>query len=212
MVEARERQIGRRRLILLGAIAAILLLAVLAWGGYGLGWRWTGLSSSVTLWDWLEVIALPVTVAVAPLLLRHRRQLSRQHRIALATALVTFGALVSTGYLVPLSWTGFTGNTLWDWLELALLPLVIATASLWAGREGVHRRHPVTSGVLLAGFAALVMCGYLVPWAWTGFRGNTAWDWIHLLLLPLLVPTLLLPAVTARVTRRIAPPADDPRD
>jgi hypothetical protein len=38
-----------------------------------------------------------------------------------------------------------------------------------------------------------VLCGYLVPWAWTGFTGNTAWDWIKLLLLPLLLPTVVLP-------------------
>ena len=49
--------------------------------------------------------------------------------------LAAFAALVLAGYLVPWAWTGFTGNTLWDWLSLALLPLVLATAAL----AGAHR-------------------------------------------------------------------------
>ncbi len=44
-------------------------------------------------------------------------------------------------------------------------------------------------------FGAVVLGGYLVPWAWTGFTGNTLWDWLHLLLLPLLIPILVVPAL-----------------
>jgi hypothetical protein len=208
---SRRHSSGQRsRRDLLIAIAALVLVALLAiylWGGYELGWKWTGLSGSVTLWDWLEVIALPVSVALAPLLIRHRQFLTNRHRTAIGVALIGFVVLVSLGYLVPLPWTGFTGNTLWDWLELTLLPVVVATASLWAGRDGVHRTHPYVSTAVATGFVALVLCGYLIPWAWTGFRGNTAWDWIKLLLLPILVPTLLLPAVLDRVSNRMKEPA-----
>lgn len=116
-------------------LAVTGVIAVFVWGGYDLGWQWTGLSSAVTLWDWLQVLALPVAVGIAPVLLRHRRHLTRRHRQVVASALIASAALVSAGYLVPLQWTGFTGNTLWDWLELALLPLVVATAALWADRE-----------------------------------------------------------------------------
>jgi hypothetical protein len=42
-----------------------------------------------------------------------------------------------------------------------------------------------------------VVAGYLVPLAWTGFPGNTLWDWLQLLLLPFVVPTFLLPAAIA---------------
>jgi hypothetical protein len=197
----------RRNLLLtVAAIIGTALFAVYLWGGYDLGWKWTGLSDSVHLWDWLQVIALPITVALAPLLIRHRHFLTNRHRAAIAAALIVFAVLVSAGYLVPLPWTGFTGNTLWDWLELTLLPVVVATASLWAGRDGMHRSHPYASAAALTAFAALVLCGYLVPWTWTGFRGNTAWDWIKLLLLPILVPTLLLPALTHRMANRLADP------
>jgi hypothetical protein len=54
-------------------------------------------------------------------------------------------------------------------------------------------------------FLGLVLAGYLAKWRWTGFTGNTVWDWLHLLLLPLLVPVVIVPAlkpmVTARLTR-----------
>jgi Kef-type K+ transport system membrane component KefB len=176
-----------------GASVGLAVLAVLVWGGYVAGWQWTGLSGDVKLWDWLVALALPVTVGVVPLLLGHRRRLHRRHRRAALLVLAGFAVLVLAGYLVPLGWTGFTGNTLWDWLELALLPVVIATSTLWRLPARWTRRHGVlaASGLLVA--AVLVVAGYVVPWSWTGFTGNTAWDWVKLLLLPILLPTLVLP-------------------
>lgn len=190
----------------LGPLVLILLvvLIVLVIGGYALRWRWTGLSSSVTLWDWLQVFALPVAVASFPLLLKHRHQLARSHYVALAVSVAVFVALVIAGYLVPMTWTGFTGNTLWDWLELMLLPLVIATTSLWPAPTAMGRRHFTMGGVVAIVFAVLVITGYVVPLTWTGFRGNTAWDWVRLLLVPALVPTVLAPFVAERMRDRLS--------
>ncbi|HKC28376.1 MAG TPA: hypothetical protein VKB75_10220 [Jatrophihabitans sp.] len=186
--------------------AAVAVLIVLVIGGYSLHWRWTGLSDSVTLWDWLQVLALPVALGVAPILMRHRQRLHYRHRRALVAAAFVFVALAAAGYLVPMPWTGFTGNTLWDWLELLLLPAVVATASLWASTWPPARTH-VAAVVVAAGvLAVLAVCGYTVPWHWTGFSGNTAWDWIKLLLLPIIVPVALLPPVTRYLTERLAPP------
>jgi hypothetical protein len=39
--------------------------------------------------------------------------------------------------------------------------------------------------VVLAVFVLVVVLGYAVPWGWTGFTGNTLWDWFGLLFLPL---------------------------
>jgi hypothetical protein len=198
-----------RRLVLALLAALAVVLALLAIGGYGMGWRWTGLSRSVTLWDWLQMLALPVALGLAPVLLRHRSRLTRRHHTMLGSTLALFAVLVLLGYLVPWAWTGFTGNTLWDWLELALLPLVVGTASLWADRgwpSGWLRPLGLV-GLLL--FAGLVLAGYLVPWSWTGFRGNTAWDWVKLLLLPALVPLVLIPAVVGLVTDRVSPEASE---
>ena len=175
------------------AIAALAAFAVFVWGGYVAGWSWTGLSSQVTLWDWLEGLALPVTVGLLPLMLRHRERLGRSHKVAILAGLLGFAALVLAGYLVPLAWTGFTGNTLWDWLSLALLPVVLATSTLWrAPRRWAARHLALLAGALVLA-AVVVTAGYLVPWAWTGFTGNTAWDWIKLLLLPVLLPIVVMP-------------------
>jgi hypothetical protein len=69
-------------------------------------------------------------------------------------------------------WTGFTGNTLWDWLSLALLPHVIATATLWHLPRRWTRRHVSLVAAGAAAAALLVVAGYLVPWGWTGFVGT----------------------------------------
>jgi hypothetical protein len=188
--EPEHRRSGTLRV---AALVALACFAILVAGGYGAGWRWTGLSGDVRLWDWLEALALPVTVGLAPLLLHHRHRLRRRHRRAAALGLAAFAVVVLAGYLVPMRWTGFTGNTLWDWLNLALLPLVIGTSTLWRLPPRWTRRHRALVGCAVLVAAVLVVAGYVAPWAWTGFDGNTAWDWVKLLLLPVLLPTLVLP-------------------
>jgi hypothetical protein len=61
-------------------------------------------------------------------------------------------------------------------------------------------------------FAAIVLGGYLGRWHWTGFRGNTLWDWLHLLLLPLLIPLLVVPLLKPIATTGIAIEDDDEED
>ena len=185
----------------------VLLVAALAYVvlGYATGWAWTGLSKQVTLWDWLEGLALPITVGLVPLLLRRRRHLHPTHKTLGLIVLAAFAALVLAGYLVPWGWTGFTGNTLWDWLSLALLPVVIATSSLWPPRPHWRSHHLLLLSTAIAVALALVLAGYLVPWKWTGFTDNTVWDWIKLLLLPILVPTVLLPRLLEAAESRLRP-------
>ena len=99
------------------------------------------------------------------------------------------------GYLVPWRWTGFTGNSLWDWLSRALLPLVIATSTMWRGSRDSTRRQRslVTAGVVLAVLVVLAGDTDAVQLD----RGSVA----HRLglaqarLLAVLVPTLMLPRV-----------------
>jgi hypothetical protein len=185
----------RRRARRVAAAVALACFAGCVWGGYVEHWAWTGLSSDVLLWDWLEALALPLAVALVPVLLVNRERLHRRHK-RLGLALLTgFVVLVLAGYLVPWTWKGFTGNTLWDWLSLALLPLVIATSTLWRSPGTWTRHHRVLVAAAAAVGVLLALAGYLVPWDWTGFVGNTAWDWTQLLLLPVLVPILILPLV-----------------
>jgi hypothetical protein len=105
------------------------------------------------------------------------------------------------GYTVPWGWTGFEGNRLWDWLELLALPVAVALVPLWGElRASWSRSHTIALIAVAVVFVAVVLGGYLGKWSWTGFRGNTLWDWMHLLLLPLLLPTIVVPAVMPKAT------------
>ncbi len=196
--QVHEKRSRTSRAAWLVSLVSLTCLAILAWGGYARHWAWTGLSTQVKLWDWLEALALPVTVALIPLFLTHRHRLGRGHKAVGTLVLAAFAALVLAGYLVPWEWTGFTGNTLWDWLSLALLPVVIATSSLWRPPERVTPEAWIIAGLSALLALTLVAAGYLVPWKWTGFTGNTAWDWFQLLLIPVLLPIVVLPGLLER--------------
>src|SRR4051795_10420454 len=125
-------------------LAGVAVLGVLLWGGYVRHWAWTGFGDNDTLWDWLELALLPTAVATLPLWLRHRPLVHRRGRIGLAAACATFALLVLAGYLVPLRWTGFRGNTSgtgstsssfrWSWSSSARGPTSPpASASIRAG-------------------------------------------------------------------------------
>jgi hypothetical protein len=189
----RRRRIGTARLLAAAVVAAVLI------GGYDAHWSWTGISGkTATLWDWINLLLLPITVATLPIWLSKRHRLSRDRKMAALAVLVVFVGVVLAGYLVPWGWTGFRGNSLWDWINLLLLPLVVATFPLWPEiRQGLRMHHRLLLVTVLTGFAVAVAGGYVWGWAWTGFQGNTLWDWLHLLVLPLAFPTLLLPAALA---------------
>jgi hypothetical protein len=123
--------------------------------------------------------------------------------VLLLTALGAFAVLVALGYLVPFDWTGFRGNTLWDWFELTLLPLVVTATPIWVRADEVRRTHLLLVGLGLVVFALFVFEGYAVPLGWTGFGDNTAWDWLKLLLLPVLLPTVVIPLLSARMRRAL---------
>ncbi len=174
--------------------AAVLILI---YGGYGHHWPWTGIDGkTATLWDWLHLLLLPIAVVILPIWLSRRENLGHGHKAAGMTILATFVAVVLFGYLTPWTWTGFTGNTLWDWLGLLALPLAVALIPVI---HEVHARWRRRDWLILIAalliFLVPVLGGYLGNWSWTGFRGNTLWDWLHLLILPLLVPTILVPAL-----------------
>ena len=179
--------------MLAAATAAVLV------GGYQEHWSWTGISGkTATLWDWISLLLLPITVATLPIWLTRRRSIDSRRKAAGIAFFALFVGIVIAGYAVPWSWTGFEGNALWDWINLLLLPLVIATFPVWPEiRQELRLHHHLLLVAVLVGFAVAVFGGYIWGWAWTGFQGNTLWDWLHLLVLPLVFPTLLLPAALA---------------
>jgi hypothetical protein len=189
-------------------VAAVAAFAVVLWGGYGRHWSWTGINgNTATLWDWLHLLLLPVAVGILPLWLSHRTHLPNRHKALGLSLVLAFATLVVVGYAVPWAWTGFAGNRLWDWLELLVLPLSVALSPLVLGLRGNWTRvHSMVGIALLVAFTGVVIGGYVGDWRWTGFRGNTLWNWLHLWLLPLLIPALVVPALKLRAMSGVIPP------
>lgn len=122
------------------AVAALpaAAFAVLLLGGYGGNWRWTGFGSNASLWDWLHLLILPVALALLPLWLKtHRKQEGRWWALG-GGAVVAFAVLVVGGYAFGWRWTGFQGNTLWDWLQLLLVPFVLPAVIVWVSARTVE--------------------------------------------------------------------------
>jgi hypothetical protein len=99
------------------------------------------------------------------------------------------------------SWTGFRDQKLWNWIDLLVLPAALAITAALTGR-GIRSRgrllRPYERGIvaaLAAGWIVTVIGGYALRWTWTGYHGNTLWDWLSMLLVPLVFPTILLPAL-----------------
>lgn len=186
-----------QRAAAIALVAALLALAVAFWGAYERHWRWTGFRGRADLWDWLHVLVLPLAFALTPLWFRHRRRLGRSRHVLLALFAAGFALLVALGYALHLRWTGFPGNTLWDWLELLVLPLAVVLLPVWVElAEGVKRRPLAAAAAAVAALVVTATGGYAYGWGWTGFRGNTLYDWLSLLVAPLALPLVLAPLAT----------------
>ena len=182
-----EETVDRRVLALIAVL--LVAFAIVTYGGYRLGWTWTGFSDNGTIWDWLQLLILPIVLTLLPIWYRTRRSLRIEWRGAAAGLALAALVLIAGGYTFDWHFTGFPGKTLWDWLDLLVLPfalslLPISLESSWS------RLRPARAALTLAGIALglLVIAGYAFDWRWTGFRGNTFWDWLHLLLVPFLLP------------------------
>jgi hypothetical protein len=196
-------------------VAAVVVVAL--WGGYSRGWRWTGFQTNGQLWDWLNLLLLPVVTASIPLWIQYRRYMGRARTAAYGAFLIAWTGFVIAAYVIPLRWTGFRGQTLWDWFELLLLPTAVAcTMALTSMRvrptqvlRSMRPYQQLILAALAAGWVVTIIGGYTLGWRWTGYAENdTLWDWLQLLLLPLLFPTVILPAllnwITGNAARRAA--------
>ena len=191
------------------AWVAAAALAVTLWGGYTRGWQWTGFRGNNQLWDWLTLLLLPAVLGTIPLWIQDKDYIGQGRRVIYAVAIAAWTGLVIAGYLVPLNWTGFHGQTLWDWLNLLVLPAAVTTtmalASMRARRRQARLRpyQMAIIAALAAGWIVTVIGGYALQWQWTGYAGNTAWGWLGVLL-PLVFPTLLLPPMLTWVSGNAA--------
>jgi hypothetical protein len=183
----------------LSALAVVVL--VLLWGGYMDNWRWTGFAGNGQLWDWLRLVLLPVVLGAFPLWIRNREYISPARRLAYTIAIAAWIVFVIAGYLVPLNWTGFSGNTLWDWFELIIFPVALTTWKMWPslGRTlTAYQKTAITT--LTTAWIITIIGGYRLNWAWTRYSGNTLWDWLQLLLAPIVFPTVVIPTMVRWVS------------
>lgn len=182
-------------------MALVVAVLVVLGGGYAGGWQWTGFRGNRQVWDWLQLLLLPLAFATLPLWLRYGQRISRARRVGYAVAIVAFAVFVAVGYAAPLDWTGFGSRRLWDWLTLLLLPATLVTVQTWSSTTRTMRlHHRIGIGALGAAWILTVIGGYAWAWTWTGYQGNTLWDWLQLMLLPLVFPTVLAPALLRYVT------------
>ena len=183
---------------LLAVLGLVVLIAfgLTIYGGYGPDdWTWTGYEKA-KLWDWLHVLLLPIAFGLVAHLAGAKELGAWRHVIGL-TCLGLFIALAVAGYLIPWDWTGFVGNTVWDWLELALLPLTLAilAAFHFNVRSELRAHHMLFITVFVGAVAVLAVGGYTQGWDWTGFEGNTLFDWLQLIFLPVVIPLVVIPLV-----------------
>jgi uncharacterized membrane protein len=180
-----------RRYALVAGLAATVVIVV---GSYAAHWTWTGLKANGQVWDWMQLLLLPVAIGTFPLWLRFSAEMSPARRTALGAAVLAFTAFALVGYLVPLHWTGFRGHTLWSWLTLIALPITIITVAVWPKTGRTFRPfYGVAAGALAAAWIVTVIGGYAAHWTWTGYPGNTLWDWVKLFLAPIAITTFLIP-------------------
>ena len=201
------RGVSGAAILRLVAASAAVALAVTIVGGEWLGWTWTGFADNNTVWDWLHLLVLPAVLTAAPVWYSTRRSARVEWRLLFGAIAVAFAVLLVGGYELGWTWTGFDGRTLWDWLELLVLPAAVTAFSIWLalGRR-MHRQVRRLGAALLIAFVVLVTAGYGFHWQWTGFPGNTLWDWMHLLLVPFVLPVAL-----AWLSTRAEQPGEDPQ-
>jgi len=174
------------------AASGVVAFAVTIVGGEWLGWTWTGFADNNTVWDWLHLLVLPAVLTAAPVVTSTRRSARVEWRFLLGAVAIAFAVLLVGGYELGWMWTGFDGRTLWDWLELLVLPAAVTAFSIWlALGRSMHPQVRRLGTVLMIAFVVLVTAGYGFHWQWTGFPGNTLWDWMHLLLVPFVLPVAL---------------------
>jgi hypothetical protein len=117
--------------VLVSAAVLVVLLDVLI-GGYVEHWAWTGYRDSDhklrTLWDWLGVSALAVGARVDSSVAGNQGPTSPRLEDCGLSGAAVFVLLVLGGYLLQWRWTGFTGNSVYDWLQLFLVPCVLPVA------------------------------------------------------------------------------------
>jgi hypothetical protein len=123
------------RPVMLAIAAAIGVTAI---GGYELGWTWTGYRGEA-LWDWLHLLLFPLVLILLPDWIARGMALGRRGVVLAGGLLAGAAVLIVGGYSWGWQWTGFTGNTFRDWLDLLIAPFLLPAACRWFNMHWQHR-------------------------------------------------------------------------
>lgn len=117
-------------------LVSIVILVVLEIGTYAFNWTWTGFKDNNTLWDWLQLLLLPLALAAVPIWFMAEESQQRlwlaQMRWVLLVVVVVLAVLFIGTYAYGWRWTGFRDHgRVWDWLGLLLVPVIVAVLPIW---------------------------------------------------------------------------------
>jgi Na+/H+ antiporter NhaC len=89
------------------------------------------------LWDWLQLLVLPLVVILMPLWMRAGARVSAPVAWILVAILASLVVCFAGGYVFRWDWTGCVGKTFRDWLNLLITPFAIPLVCAWflAARE-----------------------------------------------------------------------------
>ena len=124
-------------------LASVLLLVILEVGTYAFNWTWTGFKNNDTLWDWMSLLILPLALAAVPIWFGAEEEQQRiwlaQLRWLLIVSVVILVVLFAGTYAFNWTWTGFKDHgRLWDWLQLLLVPALVAALPIWYSLRQSH--------------------------------------------------------------------------
>src|SRR5262249_47357915 len=138
-------------------------------GTYTFRWTWTGFYSN-TLWDWLHLLIVPAALGLGTMWLTQHHTWRTTGSTLVWSVLLILAVLEIATYLFNWHWTGFKGNTLWDWMNLLLLPLVLTLVSFWFSAPRLWLSWWTTLIWLsLVVLALLILNSEVFDWTWTGF-------------------------------------------
>lgn len=132
-------------------LASVVILVVLEIGTYAFNWTWTGFKDNNTLWDWLQLLLLPIALAAVPIWFMAEENQQRiwlaQMRWVLLGVVVVMAVLLIGTYAYGWRWTGFRDHgRVWDWLGLLLVPVIVAVLPIWYSIRMSQQRSRARSG------------------------------------------------------------------
>jgi len=123
-------------------VVSLVIIVILEIGTYAFNWTWTGFKDNDTVWDYMQLLLLPIALAIVPIWFMaeeaQRRVWLSQLKLVIVVPVVLLVILFIGTYAFNWTWTGFKDHgRVWDWLSLLLVPVIVAVLPIWySTRQG----------------------------------------------------------------------------